>query len=79
MSDQNKLAEKLPHNLRVSITNLWDQLGQSQNILIGLLVNLSLAMTGVAIYLLTSGLVAYAGAVWAIINLIGIVKWVFGL
>jgi len=80
MSDRNTLVEKLPHNLQVSITNLWDKLGQSQNIIVGLLVNLSLAATGVAVILLFNDPVISAiGASWAILNLTGIIKWVFGL
>lgn len=75
----DSLAERLPYNLRLSITNLWDMFGNTESILIGLLINLSLAATGVAIALLFDGVVAFLGGVWAILNVIGVVKWVFGL
>jgi len=80
MTDRNTLVEKLPHNLQVSITNLWDKLGQSQNILVGLAINLLLALTGVAVVLWFSNpVISAVGAGWAAINLLGIIKWVFGL
>ena len=79
MSNDKTLKEKVPYNLRLSISNLWEQLGQADNIIFGLLVNLSMALTGVAIVVLFDGIVAFAGAAWAILNLIGIIKWVFGL
>lgn len=62
-------------SLRYNLENL----GRTDNPWLGLFVNLTLAATGVAIYYHTTGLVAYAGAVWALINLFGIIKWVFNL
>jgi len=74
------LTEKLPANLRLSISNLWDRLGETNTPLVGLAVNLSLAATGVGVALVfTDPVVSTVGAAWAILNLSGIIKWVFGL
>lgn len=64
-------------DLTLSISNLWEEFGQTDSPLIGLLVNGGLAATGVAIALAADGWVTYLGVVWAIINLSGIIKWVF--
>lgn len=79
MSEKESLVDRLPYLLRMPVENLIEEFGKVDNILVGLLVNLSLAATGVAIVLLFDGVIAYLGAAWAIINLIGIVSWVFGL
>jgi len=80
MTDQNKLKEKMPNSLELSISNLWEQFGSTDSYIAGLLVNITLAATGVAIMLLFDSLIlSTAGAGWAIFNLIGIIKWVFGL
>jgi hypothetical protein len=75
-----KLREKVPANLKLSISNLWDKLGNTDSPGFGLLINLSLAATGVAIVLLVSNpIISLIGAAWAILNLLGVLSWVFGL
>ena len=65
--------------LTTSVSNLWDEFGGTDNPLLGLGINLALALVGVGIWYVTTGWASYAGAVWAIINLSGIIAWVFGL
>jgi hypothetical protein len=64
--------------LRYSIQNLWSDFGNTDSVSLGLVINLGLAAIGVLIYAFGSGWVAFVGAVWAILNVLGIVKWVFG-
>jgi len=65
--------------LTQSISNLWAEFGTVDSVSLGLVVNLGLALIGVVIWWQTTGLVAFAGAVWAILNLAGIIKWVLKL
>lgn len=46
---------------------------------IPLLVSVLLSATGVGIYIYATGWVAYAGAVWAILNIAPVVQWVMGV
>lgn len=64
--------------LRYSVQNLWSDFGNTDSVGLGLVINLGLAAVGVLIYAFGSGWVAFVGAVWAILNVLGIVKWVFG-
>jgi hypothetical protein len=64
--------------LRYSIQSLWSDFGNTDSVGLGLVINLGLAAVGVLIYASTSGWLQFAGAVWAILNVLGIVKWVFG-
>ncbi len=66
-------------NLTLSISNLIDEFGTTESPLVALLINTALAAVGVAAAIVADGWVAYLGIVWAIINLSGIVKWVFNL
>lgn len=66
-------------DLRLSIASLCGEFGSTSNIQLALAINIGLALVGVAVWYLSSGWVAFAGAVWAILNIIGPVKWVFGL
>jgi len=65
--------------LTYSITNLWDEIGRTDNILFGLVVNVGLALLGVAIYVGTSGILSFLGAAWAMLNALGILRWVMQL
>jgi len=65
--------------LRYSITNLWDEYGNEESIPVALFINLLFTAVGVGIYLWFDGLVAFAGAVWAILHVLAILKWVVGL
>lgn len=62
--------------LRYSITNLWDMWGRIDSVALGLAINVALALVGVVVYLTTSGWLAFAGAVWAMLNFLGPLKWV---
>lgn len=63
------------YHLRESITNLWEEFGQTESALLGLAINTSLTLVGVAVYLTTDGLLAFAGAVWAILHILAIARW----
>lgn len=66
-------------DLQLAISNLWDEFGSTDNIGLALVINGGLAAIGVIAWLALDGVAAYAGLVWAIINLSGILKWVFRL
>lgn len=63
-------------DLQLSVSNLWSEFGSTDNILAGLAINLSLALVGVLVWYTTTGWLSFAGAVWAILNVLGIVSWV---
>jgi len=65
-------------DLRLSLENLYDDFGSTDNPLLGLVINLGLASIGVVAYLELGGVAAIAGLLWAIINVLGVVKWVIG-
>lgn len=67
------------NQLKYSVTNLWDELGNTDTIGLGFIVNGSMILLGLVVFLATDGLVSYAGAVWAIFNSYPIIQWVFGL
>lgn len=66
-------------DLRLSIANLWDSFGSSDNILLATGINAVCIALGAAVWYLTTGVLAFAGAVFAIISALGILKWVIGL
>lgn len=66
-------------DLQLSITNLWDEFGSTDSPLFGLVVNGGLAMLGVVVWWATTGWVSFSAGVWAILNLLGIISWVFRL
>ncbi len=65
-------------DLRISLENLLHDFGSTDNPLLGLVINLGLASIGVVAYLELGGVAAIVGLVWAIINVLGVVKWVIG-
>lgn len=65
-------------DLRYSLENLYEDFGSTENPLLGLAINLGLASIGVVAYLELSGVAAIVGLLWAIINVLGVVKWVIG-
>jgi len=76
----DKLTERLPSSLRLSLSNLIDEFGQTDSPIFGLVVNLGLAAPGIAVALLASNPMFQAlGVAWAIFNIYPIVSWVFGL
>jgi len=65
--------------IKYSITNLWDDLGRADDPKVGFFVSLILAASGVFVYAAFDEWVAFAGAVWAILNILGPIKWVLNL
>lgn len=66
-------------DLQLSISNLWDEFGSTDKIGLALVINGGLAAIGLVVYLAFDGVVAAVGLLWMLINLWGIVKWVFRL
>lgn len=62
--------------IRYSVTNLWDEFGHTEHLGLALVVNCGLAALGALVWWRTSGIVAFVGFVWMLINLLGVVKWV---
>lgn len=62
------------NKLTYSIGNLWEDFGQSDSLLLATAVNVALGALGLAVYLVADGIVAFAGAVWAILHALAIVR-----
>lgn len=62
--------------IRYSTTNNIKRWGNTENPVFGLLISLALALPGVALWYLSSGIPAALGVAWVIINLVGPAKWV---
>ena len=67
------------NQLKYSIGNLLEEWANTDNPILGLVINLGMAAIGVVVWYFTSGIVAFAGGVWAILSILAIVKWVLGL
>jgi len=67
------------NRLKYAISTLWNDFGRADHMIVGLAVNVALSLVGVAVFILTSGVLSYAGAVWAIINILPVVQWVLRL
>jgi len=65
--------------LQYSISNLIEDFGQTDSIGLGLVINLVMVGLGIVVWAAFSGLVAFVGAVFAIVHILAIVKWVLGL
>jgi len=63
--------------IKYSITNLWDSFGRTDSLGLGVVINLSMIALGIIVYMATSGLLSYVGAVWAIFNTYPFIKLVF--
>lgn len=59
-------------DLRQSLSNLHKMFSSTDNAAAGALVNLALALPGIALWAWASGWVQLVGAAWALINLAGI-------
>jgi hypothetical protein len=83
MSDRDESAVEVPNStlakLKFSITNLWDEYGNTGSLVGDLFIQLLTAASGITIYLLFDGYVGFAGVVLAILPLLAILKWVVGL
>jgi hypothetical protein len=62
--------------IRYSVGNNIERWGQTDSPVYGLLISLALASIGVAAWAVGDGWVAGIGVAWAILNLVGPVKWV---
>jgi hypothetical protein len=65
--------------IKYSISNLWDSFGRTDSLGLGVIINLSMILLGIIVYMATSGLLSYVGVVWALFNCYPFVQWVFGL
>lgn len=82
MTGEEELEDTMPtglDQLQYVIGNLWDEFGSTESPLLGLTINLGLTAIGVLVYSQTTGVVAFLGAVWAILHVLAIGKWVIGL
>lgn len=66
-------------DLKLSIGNLLDEFGSTEHLLLGLAINAGLAFVGILVWAAADGWLAFAGAFWALLNGLGIFKWVFQL
>jgi hypothetical protein len=65
--------------LRYAITNLWNDYGQADSIPVALIINILLTAVGVGIVVWFDGLIELAGASWATLHVLAILKWAVGL
>lgn len=63
-------------DLKLSLRNLLEDVGRTDDPLLGLVINLGLASIGVVVYVAAEGVLGIVGLGWAIINFLGVVKWV---
>jgi len=74
MTDDDTIPTGKLAQLRLSIQNLKTEFANTDNMVAGTLINLTLALPGIAIYLVfDEWYIAYVGAVWAILHLAAIV------
>lgn len=73
MSDSPIPDGKL-NTLTYAIRNLWEDFGQSDSLLLATAVNVALGALGLAVYLVVDGVVAFVGAVWAILHALAIIR-----
>lgn len=67
------------YELKISVRQLIKEFGHTDNLLVGVLVSIALALPGVAVWFFLSGWVAWVGAVWALLNLLPIIQAVLQL
>lgn len=82
MSDDTNPYDGMPSGrlarLKYSISNLWDDFGHVDNLAVGVMINLALVLSGVAIAIGTDGWVSMLGVAWAVLNAYPLVQWVIG-
>lgn len=87
--DENPYADRPDGKVaqvRYSIANLWSEFGNVDNIQLGIVINVGLGLLGLPVVWFglnampgTAGLVvAFIGAVWAIVNILPVVQWMVG-
>lgn len=65
--------------LKHSVTHLLGEFGSADNVQLGIVINVGLALPGLAVFLATSGILSWIGAVWFLLNILPVVQWVIGL
>lgn len=65
--------------LKLSIRNLWDEFGATDNFIVGATVSIALVIPGILAYLYLGTPYNYVGAVWALLNLLPLVQGVMNL
>jgi len=80
MSEPDEPAEWTQYSrlgqLRYSISNLLDDFGHTDSLGFGTVINSSMVLAGVGVYVGLSGWLSYVGAVWALVHVVAIVKGV---
>jgi len=74
-------------DLKFSIRTLWDKVGSTDSIGLGIVINVGLGLLGLPFVWIglnqmagIAGLVvAFIGAVWALLNIMPVIQWVLGL
>jgi hypothetical protein len=78
-SDYSDMPSGKVARIKYSITNLWDSFGRTDSLGLGVVINLGMVLLGIIVFMTTSGILSYVGAVWALFNCYPFVKWVLGL
>lgn len=78
-SDYSDIPDGKLNQLKFSISNLWDEYGHTDTLGLAFVINAGMILLGVLVFVLTTGWLSYAGAVWALFNSYPIIQWVFGL
>lgn len=64
-------------NLKLSISNLWDEFGATDRPVLGVVINLSLAIVGlIAFELVSNPWLEVIAMAWIALNMWGIISWV---
>ena len=73
MTDEDTIPTGKLARLRYSISNLKTEFANTDNLVAGTLINLTLALAGVAVLLIFDPWLSYFGAMWAIMHIAAIV------
>lgn len=63
-------------NLRQAARNLVHDFGSTQHWLLGMTVNIAGTLLGIGVWYAADGWLGFLGAVWAILHILAIGKWV---
>jgi len=73
MTDEDTIPTGKLARLRYSISNLKTEFANTDNLVVGTLINLTLALLGIAVFLMFDPWLSYVGTVWAIMHVAAIV------